>query len=211
MSVQLKEALSDIAEIRSHLDRNQAYRGFRSMAIGLSALFVMLGSLFQLGMNVDMTRSPARYLEIWLVVALGSLLVTVVEMIVRGRISNEMSVWKMHGRVATSILPSLIVGALVTAALMFESGFHSRLARDNIWLLPGVWALIYSLGLFASSNLLHRATRVAAIYYLVTGCGYLYWNATRHQIDAWHMVAIFGVGQLLLAGLLYWKVERTDG
>ena len=33
----LQDALSDIAEIRASLDRNQTYRGFRSMAIGVSA------------------------------------------------------------------------------------------------------------------------------------------------------------------------------
>ncbi len=204
--MQLREALSDIAQIRSLLDRNQAYRGFRSIAIGISAVFVLMGSLVQL--SADLAHSPSRYLDIWLCVALGSLMVTAVEMIVRGRKSNDTSVWKMHGKLAISILPCFVVGALLTATLVLDSKNPMHLVRDNLWLLPGSWALIYSLGLFACCNLLHRTTRIAAIYYLLAGCTYLLCNWKTHQISAWHMVAIFGVGQLVLAAILYWKVER---
>ena len=203
--MQLKEALSDIAEIRALLDRNHSYRGFRSIAIGISALFVLIGGYVQL--HFDLRLNPSRYLDIWLFVAMGSLVITAVEMIVRGRISNEMAVWKMHGKVALSLLPSFLVGALVTAALVLESS-SSAVDQGNFWLLPGVWALVYSLGLFAVCNLLHRTTRFAAVYFLIAGCVYLVLNWSTRHVEAWHMVAIFGVGQLLLAGILYWKVER---
>lgn len=207
--MQLREALSDIAQIRALLDRNQAYRGFRSVAIGISAGFVLLGSLVQL--QSDLVHTPSRYLDIWLCVAVGSLAVTAVEMIVRGRKSNDWSVWKMHGKVAISILPSFVVGALITAALVLDSNNIMILVRTNMWILPGCWALIYSLGLFACCHLLHRTTRFAAFYYLIAGCLYLVLNWSAHEVRAWHMVAIFGVGQLILATILYWKVERQHG
>ena len=206
----LREALSDIADIRALLDRNQSFRGFRSVAIGISALFVLTGALVQL--QYDVVRNPSAYLDIWLFVALGSLIVTVVEMIVRGRVSNDLGVWKMHGKVVMSLAPSFLVGALVTAVLVLESR-HSMvtLSRKNIWLLPGVWAMIYSLGLFSCCNLLHRATRFAAIYFLLSGGLYLLFNWNVREVEAWHMIAIFGMGQFLLAGILFWKVERFNG
>ena len=144
--------------------------------------------------------------------SVSSLAVTVIEMIVRGRISNELTVWRMHGRVASSLAPSFLVGALVTAALVLETR-HSMLmlSKSNIWMLPGVWSLIYSLGLFACCNLLHRTTRFAAIYFLLCGCLYMLLNWSGRNVAAWHMVAIFGVGQLMLARILYWKVERLRG
>ncbi len=205
--MQLHEALSDIAEIKAVLDRNQSYRGFRSIAIGISAALVLLGAFVQL--HYDITRFPSRYLQVWLCVATASLAVTVVEMIVRGRISNDLVVWKMHGRVATSLAPSFFVGALVTAALVIDTRNTLTLSRDNVWLLPGVWALIYSLGLFNCCNLLHRTTRFAACYFLISGFLYLVLNWNYRVVEAWQMVAIFGVGQLLLAAILYWKVERV--
>ena len=204
--MQLKEALSDIAEIRALLDKNQAYRGFRSLAIGISAVFVLAGSVVQLQYPDNLIQMPAKYLDIWLCVAVSSLLITAIEMIIRGRKSNEMSVWKMHGKVAIALLPSFVVGALVTATLVIES--RTTMNVQNIWLLPGLWALIYSLGLFSCCNLLHRTTRWAACYYLLAGSLYLILNWTTREIHAWHMVVIFGVGQLLLAAILYWKVER---
>lgn len=208
--MQLREALSDIADIRALLDRNQSFRGFRSVAIGISALFVLAGSLVQL--QFDVVRNPGAYLDIWLFVALGSLMVTAIEMIVRGRISNDLGVWKMHGKVSLALAPSFLVGALVTAVLVLESK-HSLviLSRRNIWLLPGVWAMIYSLGLFSCCNLLHRTTRLAAIYFLVSGGLYLFLNWNVREVEAWHMIAIFGLGQFLLAGILFWKVERFNG
>ncbi len=205
----LQDALSDIAEIRASLDRNQTYRGFRSMAIGVSAIFVLIGGLVQ--MHSDLHRFPSRYLDIWLCVAVGSLVVTAIEMIVRGRVSNDLAVWKMHGKVASALLPSFLVGALVTAALVIETKQVVVLEQNNLWLLPGLWAMVYSLGLFSVCNLLHRATRFAALYFLIAGCTYLLINWTVRNVEAWHMIAIFGVGQLMLAFILYWKVERRRG
>ena len=206
--MQLKEALSDIAEMRALLDRNQAYRGFRSIAIGLSALFVLIGGYCQL--HYDLRINPSGYLDIWLCVAISSLIVTTIEMIVRGRISNDLGVWKMHGKVALSLTPSFVVGAIVTGVLVIQSR-NDAVATENLWLLPGVWSLVYSLGLFAVCHLLHPTTRWAALYFLLTGCLYLILNWSQHNVEAWHMIAIFGVGQLLLAGILYWKVERRSG
>ena len=162
-------------------------------------------------LHCDLHRFPSRYLDIWLCVAIGSLLVTAIEMIVRGRISNDMAVWKMHGSVATTLLPSFLVGALVTAALVVETKNVVVLEQNNLWLLPGLWAMVYSLGLFAVCNLLHRSTWYAASYFLIAGIVYLIFNWSARSVEAWHMIAIFGVGQLLLAIILYLKVERRSG
>ena len=209
--MQLRDALSDIADMRAALDRNHSIRGFRSIAIGISAAFVLLGSFIQL--HFDINSSPARYMDIWLCVAIASLAITLVEMIVRGRKSNEFAVWKMHGRVIGSLMPAFVAGAIVTAALIVNLDDHSQIdfARPNFWMLPGVWALIYSLGLFSCSNVLHRATQAAAWYFLTAGCVYLWANWSHRTVEAWHMVAIFGVGQCLLAAILYWTVERRHG
>ena len=208
--MQLRDALTDISEIRAAIDRNQTYRGFRSAAIGLSAVFVVLGGFAQL--HFDLQGDPSKYLDVWLCVALVSMLVTAVEMIVRGRISNDMAVWKMHGKVAITLMPSFLVGALVTAAVALETQRPLALVKEyNLWLLPALWSLIYSLGLFAVCKRLHRMTSIAAMYYLAAGCVYLIFNWTSREVAAWHMVTIFGIGQLLLAVILYWKVERARG
>ena len=209
--MQLRDALSDIADMKAVLDRNQPLRGFRSIAIGISAAFVLLGSFIQL--HVNLTDRPSYYLDIWLCVAIASLFMTAVEMIVRGRRSNEFAVWKMHGRVIGSLMPSFVAGAIITAALIidFDAKTKFSFCLRNMWLLPGVWSVIYSLGLFSCCKLFHRSTQVAAIYYLVAGCFYLWANWSTRIVDAWHMVAIFGVGQCLLAAILYWKVERRYG
>ncbi len=212
--MQLRQALSDIAEIRAKLDRAESYRGFRSVAIGLSSLFVMVGALvqdgaFNPGWLEWRLKAPHGYLRIWLVVALASLVVTATEMLIRGWISGKRSTWRMHGKLMLLICPSFVAAAVLTAVICINRDVSS-VSTDEFWLLPGLWSIVYGLGLVSCCLHLHRSTFLAANYYLVAGTLYFYLNWTARELAPWHMVAIFGVGQLLLGGLLYWNVERNS-
>ena len=46
--------------------------------------------------------------------------------------------------------PCLVAGALLTIVLV-------RAAPESLWMLPGLWQILYSLGIFASCRLLPRA------------------------------------------------------
>ena len=58
--------------------------------------------------------------------------------------------------------PCLVAGALLTFAI-------ARTAPESAWILPGIWQVLYSLGIFASYRLLPRATFGVALFYLLTG------------------------------------------
>ena len=211
--MQLRQALTDIAEIRTRMDRTENYRGFRSIAIGVSGLFVLMGSIVQSSLPGEgwvRTTFGAKdgYLRIWLVVALASFLVTALEMVVRGFLSNRTNVWRMHRRLVLLLSPSLLTGAILTAVVCVNKDV-SDVAVNQYWLLPGMWAVLYGLGLVSCCLHLHRSTFWAASYFLIAGTIYFYLNWTTRELAAWHMVSIFGVGQLLLGGLLYWNVERN--
>jgi hypothetical protein len=100
-------------------------------------------------------------------------------------------------------LPCLVAGGLLTFVLV-------RCAAESLWMLPGLWQILYSLGVFASCRLLPRATFVVAVFYLATGLTCLALARGVAAFSPWAMGLPFGVGQFLAAAVLYRTLERTD-
>jgi hypothetical protein len=93
-----------------------------------------------------------------------------------------------------------VAGATVTYVIV-------KFAREQVWMLPGLWAVIFSLGVFASRRLLPAATFWVAAFYLLAGLAMLA-RGQEHALSPWFMGGTFGAGQFLAAGILYWCLER---
>ena len=213
----IHRALSDVAEIRSKLDRVENYRGFRSVATGFSALFVLLGALIHSWIG---PVGIGSFLTIWLGVAIASSLTAGLEMIVRGILSGNRQVWLTHRKLISSLLPALLVGAVLTGALFnFAMSLSEHSGRELIAMLPGMWAMLFGLGLFSCRAALPGSARKVAAYYLVAGMMCLMFcfqgsdpqSASAFSISSWQMIVLFGLGQSFLGLVLYWNVEREDG
>lgn len=76
-------------------------------------------------------------------------------------------------------------------------------------MLPGLWQVLFSLGVFASCRFLPRATFWVGVWYLATGMGCL---AIGPDVPAspWEMGIPFGVGHLLVAGVLQFGYGRSN-
>jgi hypothetical protein len=105
-------------------------------------------------------------------------------------------------------LPALVVGVLLTGVLL-------RAAPKDAWMLPGLWQLLFSLGVFASCRFLPRLTFVVGIWYLVAGLTTLVLQSESQALLPWSMGIGFGVGQLLVAAVLQYgfegSLEETQG
>ena len=80
---------------------------------------------------------------------------------------------------------------------------------DSLLMLPGLWAILFGLGVFASRRVLPRGTVVVGAWYLLAGI--LCLSLRKQQQDfgfARQMAVTFGGGQLLAAAVLYWMLER---
>lgn len=206
--MQLRDALSDLKEIRAQLDRTTGFRGFRSIAVGFSGILATIGAAIQLNGQASREITLTEFLTTWGLVALSSLIAAVIEMWIRGIYGSTKLIWKTHKNLALHIAPSFLVGGILTAAII--------LSAEKIWLLPGMWALIYSLGLFACWQHLPRMTVWAAIYFLIGGTTcvghcFLLRDTGAFQLTAWYMAVLFGGGQFLLGWILYWTLERQHG
>jgi hypothetical protein len=78
-------------------------------------------------------------------------------------------------------------------------------------MLPGLWAICFSLGVFASCRLLPRPVFWVGVHYLVSGTIVLAIGNGTYALSPWLMAGTFGVGQLLAAGILYYSLERKEG
>jgi len=99
-------------------------------------------------------------------------------------------------------LPSVGAGALITIVLV-------RYVPAALWMLPGLWQIIFSLGVFSSCRFLPRPTVVAGAWYLFTGlvCISL---ADARAFSPWAMAIPYGVGQLLVAAILLLNSQAVD-
>jgi hypothetical protein len=99
-------------------------------------------------------------------------------------------------------LPAVGAGALIAVVLV-------RCAPVALWMLPGLWQIIFSLGVFSSCRFLPRPMTIAGVWYLVTGLLCISLGDAR-ALSPWAMGIPFGVGQLLAAGIL-WCAAQEDG
>jgi len=92
-------------------------------------------------------------------------------------------------------LPAVGTGVLITIALV-------RFVPAVFWMLPGLWQVIFSLGIFSSCRFLPRPMISAGAWYLLTGLVCISFGDSR-ALAPWTMGLAFGAGQLLVAGILF--------
>lgn len=205
MMPQLDEALAQISDIRSHLARTETFRGYRSATVGFSAIVAFSAAVIQAMLVPEPAGSIGGYLALWVSAAAISLAVTGAEMWLRcTRAVSPLAV--RHTWLAVEqFLPCVLAGALLTGALV-------QYAADSLWMLPGLWSILFSLGIFASWRLLPRPTFWVATYYLLAGIVCLATARGESALSPWAMAGTFGIGQTLAAMILYYTLERQhDG
>lgn len=201
--VRLNEALAQVSDIRGHLARTETFRGYRSRIVGFSALAAFIAAALQAAIIPERARATNEYLTLWIGAAALSIAVAAVEMSLRyARAGSPLTA--RHTRLAVEqFLPCLVAGGLMTAVLV-------RCAAETVWMLPGLWSIVFSLGIFASWQLLPRPALCVAVYYLAAGLVCLAIARGEWALSPWAMVGTFGVGQTLAAAVLYHTLERTD-
>jgi hypothetical protein len=200
----LDEAISQIAEIRGRLARTQVFRGYRAIPVAASAVFAVVGGGVQAVWLDNPREQLTEYLAIWLVVALASMLAAGIGIAARIRHADSSLVRHTTLMAIELFLPCLVAGALVTFVI-------AEYMPENAELLPGLWSIFFSLGIFASFRLLTRPVFIVGVWYLLAGVACLVWARGDAALSPWAMVGPFGVGQLLTAAILYWTLERRDG
>lgn len=198
----LDRALADITAIRSQLARGTEFRGYGPVTVASTALLALLAAALQALYLPDPAASPLAYLALWVGMAAVAAVLTAAEMIARTR--------RVHGGLADEMLyaaveqfiPAGVAGTLLTVVIY-------RTAPQSAWMLPGLWQIIFSLGVFASCRSLPRGMFAVGVWYLAAGLAALAIGSSAYSPLA--MAIPFGIGQLLMAFMLYRATGENDG
>jgi hypothetical protein len=224
----LNRALTDISLIRGQLARDTEFRGYGPVALaatGVLALVVagaqaywlprpagpeyLQGYLVQAHLLAQGYLAQGYlaqgYLYVWLWVATAavSLLVIGTETIQRSRRAHGDMAVPMLQSAVEQFLPAIIAGGLLTVALLL-------VAPQSLWMLPGLWQIVFSLGVFASCRFLPRPMFLVGIWYLACGLACLALVPVEQRLSPWIMGVPFGVGQLMVARFLQRSRMQLD-
>ena len=192
----LQQALAEIHSIRSHVARGTEFRGYGPASVAASGVLALLVAAFQ---SQWMTKHANSDLSIWLAVWAGtaavSLLLSSFETFTRARRVHRGFAREMVQSALEQFLPALVVGSLLTVVLL-------RVAPQECWMLPGLWQLIFSLGVFASCRFLPRQMFAVGVWYLAAGLFCLAAGGATRTLSPWLMGIPFGAGQLMIAAVL---------
>lgn len=198
--MELPQALAQIAEIRAQATRAEVYRGYRSVPVAASGLMGLAAAWLQ---PPGLAADPAGFVLYWVAVAICAGFVGVSEIVYNYIVHDEALARERTRRVVGQLLPSLLGGALVTASFV-------HLSTSFVTLLPGLWALSFGLGIFASRPYLVRASGWVALYFCAAGAALLWTAHSPETLNAWAVGGTFGVGQLFTAAVLYWNLEQKE-
>ena len=198
--MELPQALAQIAEIRAQATRAEVYRGYRSVPVAASGLMGLAAAWLQ---PHGLAADPTGFVLFWVVVAICAGFVGVSEIVYNYIVHDEALARERTRRVVGQLLPSLLSGAVVTASLV-------HLNTTFVTLLPGLWALSFGLGIFASRPYLVRASGWVAMYFCTVGAALLWTAHEPETLNAWAVGGTFGIGQLLTAAVLYWNLEQKE-
>lgn len=199
--MELREALTQIAEIRRQMAKSDVFRGYRSAPVAVSGLLAVGAALAQPRFAPDPQQNVWGYLTLWIGVAVISMLAVALEMTLRLQLTQDRAHRELTRLAVEQFLPCVVAGVLVTAVLV-------RHDAQNIALLPGLWQILFSLGICASARLLPKAIFAVGAFYLLSGVIVLVGSNDGVSLSPWCMGLPFGVGQLISAGILYWTLER---
>jgi hypothetical protein len=192
----LERALNDIQAMRSQIALGTEFRGYGPAAFAATGMLGALAALLQSLWIEDPAAEILSYLGLWIATALLSAVIIGIDVVMRSRRVHSGLADAMVQSAAEQLLPAAVAGLLLTIVLV-------RYAPQSLWMLPGLWQIVLSLGVFAACRMLPAPLLAVGVWYLGTGLACLAFASDVHALSPWAMGLPFGIGQLLTAALIY--------
>jgi len=201
---ELHRALAEINAIRGQIARVTEFQGYGPASVAGSGILALSVALLQSHWHKGSGLGIRAFLLIWIAVAAVSVLLTGIEMVKRARRVHVGLATAMIQRAVEQFVPAIMAGALLSGVLI-------RFAPQSLWMLPGLWQLIFSLGVFASCRFLPRPMFIVGVWYLSCGLIGLALCSADGACSPWSMGIPFGIGQLLVAAVLKFGSAGKNG
>jgi hypothetical protein len=198
----LHKALGDISSIRKQMASTTEFRGYGPATLVATSLLAVLAAGVQALWLPDPAHHISSYLSIWIATAILSASLAGMQMYTRTRRIHSGLSDEMLRMAVVQFLPSVGAGLMITIVLV-------HYVPSATWMLPGLWQVIFSLGIFSSCRFLPRPMTAAGAWYLLTGLSCLAIGGSR-ALSPWTMGISYGAGQLLVAAILFFNSERNE-
>ncbi len=199
----LDKALADIIAIRSQIAAGTAFRGYGPAAMAATGAIALITAILQFLLLHDPTGNPLTFFFGWAAAALLSSALIWIEMQARSRRHHSGLADAMIHQAVEQALPAGIAGLLLAV-------MQWKFAPETLWMLPGLWQVLVSLGVFASVRSLPRSVALAGAWYFVAGFTVLLLASQSHTLSPWTMGLPFAIGQSLMATIFYFATGEAD-
>lgn len=192
----LQHALSQLDAIHAQVSRTETFRGYRPLSVGMQGGLALAAAAAQATWFGSPAENVALYLQLWIGIASLAASIVVIDLLLDCYSSPSQFARRHTWQAIQQFLPCIAAGGALTWVLAYYS-------PDSLHLLPGLWSIVFSLGLFSAARQLPPATMLVAAYYLVGGLAAISLAAGDHTFSPWAMAGTFGIGQLATAWVLY--------
>jgi hypothetical protein len=199
----LRRALAEIEAIRGHVARVTQFRGYGPSTLAGTGVLAVIAAAAQEALVNDPSRHPLAYLKLWVGTAALSLLLIGAEAVSRARRAHSTFALPMLRSAGEEFLPAIVAGLLLTVVIARDSA-------QNVWMLPGLWQVIFSLGVFSSCRFLPRPMFAVGLWYLTSGLILLARGDGAQALSPWAMGVPFGAGQVLVAAVLRFGYRKAN-
>jgi hypothetical protein len=198
----IDRALGDISSIRKHMANATEFRGYGPATLATTGVFAILAGGLQRSLLPEPANHVPTYLSIWISTAVLSAALTGIQMYTRTRRLHSALSNEMLRMAVEQFLPSVVAGLLLTIVVV-------NYVPPVSWMLPGMWQIIFSLGIFSSCRFLPKPMIAAGTWYLLTGLSCIAIGSPR-ALSPWAMTIPFAAGQFLIAAILLLNSSEAE-
>jgi hypothetical protein len=200
----LNQALVEIRSIRRQVAQATEFRGYGPATLFATAILGLLAGAIQSHWIPEPATHTVQYVALWLCTGVVCAALIATQMLVRANRLHSSMADEMIRMAIAQFLPAGITGAVLPFVLLHGS-------PSIFWMLPGLWQIIFGLGVFGFCRCLPRPMLLVGAWFLMTGMGCLGIGDAR-ALSWTTMSGAYAVGMAAVAAIhfLYAKKAMTD-
>ncbi|MDP9050121.1 MAG: hypothetical protein M3O31_05260 [Acidobacteriota bacterium] len=167
------------------------FRGYGPFTLSMTTVLALLAGAAQPYFLPEPAAHPGKYVALWFTTGVFSAALIGIQMVTRATRLHSGMADEMVRMAVAQFLPAAIAGAVLPFVLL-------HVTHSVFWMLPGLWQIVFSLGVFASRRCLPGPMMLAGGWFLLTGLGCLALGDAR-ALAPGTMAGSYAVGMALVA------------